>query len=227
MGVRLYDPGTGRFWSTDPEPGGNATAYDYCSADPVNCTDLTGRFGFKSLLKKVAKVAEIVSVIPGPVGAVAAGVSAVSYAATGAKGKALQMAAFVAVAAVGAGAAVAAVKTAGAAIKAGRNGLTLAKAAVAARARAKAIDFGVNLVQRSDAAAAKTAFRLGSRGNPRGRILGKIIKKNPDVFGQGVKPLNRGGRIRIGMSETKKGVPRPAIRLPNPGRKSSIHIRLD
>jgi hypothetical protein len=42
MGARLYDPSTGRFWSRDPIPGGNATEYDYCSADPVNCTDLDG-----------------------------------------------------------------------------------------------------------------------------------------------------------------------------------------
>jgi RHS repeat-associated protein len=103
MGVRLYDPGTGRFWSTDPEPGGNATAYDYCSADPVNCTDLTGRFGFKSLLKKVAKVAEIASNIPGPIGAVSAGISAGAYAATGNKGKALMMGITAAAQMVGAG----------------------------------------------------------------------------------------------------------------------------
>jgi RHS repeat-associated protein len=44
MGVRLYDPGTGRFQSVDSIPGGNATAYDYCAADPVNCTDISGRY---------------------------------------------------------------------------------------------------------------------------------------------------------------------------------------
>ena len=44
MGVRLYDPATGRFWSRDPSPGGNSTAYDYCSGDPVNCTDLDGHW---------------------------------------------------------------------------------------------------------------------------------------------------------------------------------------
>jgi RHS repeat-associated protein len=91
MGVRLYDPATGRFWSIDPEPGGNATAYDYCSGDPVNCTDLDGRWSFKSLLKKVAKVAEVVSNIPGPIGAAAAAVSAGAYAATGNRGKAIEM----------------------------------------------------------------------------------------------------------------------------------------
>ncbi|WP_245883520.1 DNRLRE domain-containing protein [Streptomyces hyaluromycini] len=44
MGVRLYDPATGRFLSTDPIPGGNANAYDYCVAEPVGCTDITGAY---------------------------------------------------------------------------------------------------------------------------------------------------------------------------------------
>ncbi|MEV5847796.1 DNRLRE domain-containing protein [Streptomyces sp. NPDC051985] len=44
MGVRLYDPTTGRFLQVDPLYGGNANAYDYCTADPVNCYDLDGRF---------------------------------------------------------------------------------------------------------------------------------------------------------------------------------------
>jgi RHS repeat-associated protein len=109
MGVRLYDPGTGRFWSTDPEPGGNATAYDYCAGDPVACSDLDGNWGWgwlKKTLKVVAKVAEVASYIPGPVGAAAAGVSAIAYASTGNKGKALEMGITAAAGLVGAGAAV-------------------------------------------------------------------------------------------------------------------------
>jgi RHS repeat-associated protein len=54
MGVRLYNPATGRFLSTDPVYGGSANAYDYCSADPVNCSDLDGKWGWnwrKSLRK--------------------------------------------------------------------------------------------------------------------------------------------------------------------------------
>ncbi|WP_329491915.1 DNRLRE domain-containing protein [Kitasatospora sp. NBC_01246] len=43
MGVRLYNPATGRFLSPDPVQGASANAYDYCNADPVNCTDLNGR----------------------------------------------------------------------------------------------------------------------------------------------------------------------------------------
>ncbi|EGX55396.1 hypothetical protein SZN_33126 [Streptomyces zinciresistens K42] len=44
MGVRLYNPATGRFLSIDPVYGGSSNAYEYCSGDPVNCTDLDGRF---------------------------------------------------------------------------------------------------------------------------------------------------------------------------------------
>ncbi|MEW1960787.1 RHS repeat-associated core domain-containing protein [Kineococcus sp. NPDC059986] len=42
MGVRLYNPATGRFASVDPVPGGNANAYTYPS-DPVNQFDTDGR----------------------------------------------------------------------------------------------------------------------------------------------------------------------------------------
>jgi RHS repeat-associated protein len=71
MGVRLYSPSLGRFLQTDPEDGGNATAYDYCAGDPVNCTDLDGNFGWgpiKRGLSKVAKISSYASMIPGPIG---------------------------------------------------------------------------------------------------------------------------------------------------------------
>lgn len=42
MGVRQYDPTTGRFLSVDPVYGGNANPYEYCSGDGNNCTDLGG-----------------------------------------------------------------------------------------------------------------------------------------------------------------------------------------
>jgi RHS repeat-associated protein len=42
MGVRLYNPATGRFGSVDPIPGGNANAYTY-PTDPINGYDLTGK----------------------------------------------------------------------------------------------------------------------------------------------------------------------------------------
>ncbi|MFE5772699.1 RHS repeat-associated core domain-containing protein [Streptomyces sp. NPDC056485] len=48
MGARLYSPSQGRFMSTDPIPGGNANAYEYCHADPVNCTDLSGMWSYST-----------------------------------------------------------------------------------------------------------------------------------------------------------------------------------
>ncbi|MFI2431196.1 DNRLRE domain-containing protein [Streptomyces sp. NPDC018693] len=93
MGARLYSPELGRFLQPDPEPGGNANAYDYCSGDPVNCVDLDGHWGFswKKAFKKVARVAEVASYIPGPIGNVASAVGAISYAATGNWSKAAEM----------------------------------------------------------------------------------------------------------------------------------------
>jgi len=105
MGVRLYSATTGRFLSVDPVPGGSANAYDYCNADPVNCTDLAGTFpSFASIIKAVAIVGEVASMIPGPIGAAAAGISAVAYAAQGNTSKALEMGITAAAALVGAGA---------------------------------------------------------------------------------------------------------------------------
>ncbi|MEU0551373.1 RHS repeat-associated core domain-containing protein [Micromonospora sp. NPDC005979] len=43
MGVRLYNPTTGRFLQVDPVYGGSANPYEYCGADPVNCFDLDGK----------------------------------------------------------------------------------------------------------------------------------------------------------------------------------------
>ncbi|MEU7587300.1 RHS repeat-associated core domain-containing protein [Micromonospora sp. NPDC049230] len=43
MGVRLYNPTTGRFLQVDPVYGGSANPYEYCGADPVNCIDLDGK----------------------------------------------------------------------------------------------------------------------------------------------------------------------------------------
>ncbi|GAA5041411.1 hypothetical protein GCM10023336_01510 [Streptomyces similanensis] len=42
MGMRLYDPTTGRFLSVDPVPGGGDNRYGY-PGDPVNQNDLDGR----------------------------------------------------------------------------------------------------------------------------------------------------------------------------------------
>ncbi|WP_461083852.1 polymorphic toxin-type HINT domain-containing protein [Streptomyces deserti] len=55
MGVRQYNPTTGRFLSIDPEYGGNANPYEYCTADPVNCFDLDGKWGFKKFFKRAKR----------------------------------------------------------------------------------------------------------------------------------------------------------------------------
>ncbi|WPF81440.1 hypothetical protein SANBI_002736 [Sanguibacter sp. 4.1] len=110
MGVRLYSPEIGRFLSVDSVAGGSSSAYDYCNADPVNCTDLAGTWSWRGIVKKVAAVGEVASMIPGPIGVAAAGVSAVAYASTGNTKKALMMAGTVVAAAVGGSAIVGAAK---------------------------------------------------------------------------------------------------------------------
>ncbi|MET9468882.1 ricin-type beta-trefoil lectin domain protein [Streptomyces sp. NPDC006544] len=132
MGARLYSPALGRFLQTDPVPGGNASPYDYCTGDPVNCTDLDGNWGFsfKKVLNVVAKVAEVASYIPGPIGGIAAAVSSVSYAATGNWSKAAEMGITAAASLVGANTAV---KAGFAAVKASRTASRVGR--VASRAR--------------------------------------------------------------------------------------------
>ena len=44
MGERAYNPGNGRFDSTDPVFGGSSNAYDYVNQDPAGNTDLTGQY---------------------------------------------------------------------------------------------------------------------------------------------------------------------------------------
>ncbi|MDI9889400.1 RHS repeat-associated core domain-containing protein, partial [Streptomyces sp. HNM0645] len=63
MGVRLYNPTTGRFLSMDPVYGGGANAYEYVNADPLNRYDLDGKWwswkkvkrGFKRAARHVRK----------------------------------------------------------------------------------------------------------------------------------------------------------------------------
>lgn len=56
MGVRLYNPSTGRFLQVDPVSGGSANRYEYGLGDPVNKADPTGRYAscanHSSLCKK-------------------------------------------------------------------------------------------------------------------------------------------------------------------------------
>ncbi|MFI6586049.1 DNRLRE domain-containing protein [Embleya sp. NPDC050493] len=47
MGVRLYDPTTGRFQSADPVRYGSANSYDYADQNPIANEDLTGLWRVK------------------------------------------------------------------------------------------------------------------------------------------------------------------------------------
>ncbi|WP_249125997.1 DNRLRE domain-containing protein [Streptomyces sp. A2-16] len=44
MGVRVYDPATGRFLQTDPVPGGSANSYEYAGQSPVSYADPAGTY---------------------------------------------------------------------------------------------------------------------------------------------------------------------------------------
>ncbi|MFI5755440.1 DNRLRE domain-containing protein [Streptomyces sp. NPDC051569] len=57
MGVRLYNPTTGRFLSVDPVYGGNLNAYEYAHADPINRFDLDGKWSIMGLAKGAGRVA--------------------------------------------------------------------------------------------------------------------------------------------------------------------------
>ena len=54
MGVRVYNPITGAFTSTDPVLGGNSAAYAY-PQDPMNMFDLTGEWGWGGIKKGLKK----------------------------------------------------------------------------------------------------------------------------------------------------------------------------
>jgi len=51
MGARQYVPGFGRFLSVDPLEGGCANGFAYVHGDPINQTDVSGRFSFIGRLK--------------------------------------------------------------------------------------------------------------------------------------------------------------------------------
>ncbi|HKY15822.1 MAG TPA: RHS repeat-associated core domain-containing protein, partial [Microthrixaceae bacterium] len=56
MGARPYNPDLGRFLQIDPIEGGSANDYDYCNADPINCTDLDGQAPWDAITRAVKKV---------------------------------------------------------------------------------------------------------------------------------------------------------------------------
>lgn len=212
MGVRLYSPQTGRFLSIDPVAGGSASAYDYCSGDPVNCTDLAGTWSWKGIAKKIAAVGEIASIIPGPIGSAAAGISAVAYAATGNTQKALVMAATVVAAAVGAGAAVAGAARFASQASKGRalaRSMTFPQRSIAKFASKHAEDFGVmgnvnkTMLREAEAAVRKhvaSPFTRSVAGKYRGqsgyvlsysRITKRVVASKKSAFVTGFKASNK------------------------------------
>ncbi len=52
MGARPYSPLLARFLSVDPVEGGSANDYDYVNGDPINHTDIDGKWAIKSWAKK-------------------------------------------------------------------------------------------------------------------------------------------------------------------------------
>jgi hypothetical protein len=46
MGVRIYNPATGRFLQTEPVPGGSPNAYGFTFFDPINQSDLAGTYSW-------------------------------------------------------------------------------------------------------------------------------------------------------------------------------------
>ncbi|MFD4908921.1 ricin-type beta-trefoil lectin domain protein [Kitasatospora purpeofusca] len=75
MGVRLYNPASGRFLSVDPVHGGNANAYEYVLADPLGRYDLDGKINWQKWGRRAIRVGAVVG------GAVA--ISAVCAASAG------------------------------------------------------------------------------------------------------------------------------------------------
>ncbi len=62
MGVRLYNPATGRFLSIDPVYGGNLNAYEYAQADPLNRYDLDGKWNWRKTLRRASTITGFVAV---------------------------------------------------------------------------------------------------------------------------------------------------------------------
>ncbi|OCI29632.1 tRNA nuclease WapA precursor [Oerskovia enterophila] len=220
MGVRLYHPATGRFLSVDPVPGGSANNYDYCNADPINCTDLGGTWTWNGLAKKIAVVGEIASIIPGPIGAAAAGISAVAYAASGNKGKALMMAGTIVASAVGAGLAIGAVK----AVRIAKAAAPAVKEMIAVSKSNRAL-FSESKkwasIYRSKAFGAKSRL-FGDYQTGNGAKAGSWNRGRVQVGWSGV----RVARI-AGLSKKKASVARTVFRIAIKNKEGKTKVHLD
>ncbi|WP_448062210.1 RHS repeat-associated core domain-containing protein [Cellulomonas hominis] len=208
MGSRLYSPAIGRFLQVDSVPGGSASAYDYCNADPVNCTDLDGNWpSWKGVLKAVAAVGEVASFIPGPVGAIAGGVAAVAYLVTGDKQKALLAAGGAVLGLVGLGAAVGAARAA--------RGLAVGRNAAAAAAK-------IGRAVRAGATDAHDAIAVVSRAR---RTIGMAPGVGRELqvsergsrwasrlwLGRGARPTPVGAMSRDGLRQARSITLKPKL----------------
>ncbi|MEV6600398.1 RHS repeat-associated core domain-containing protein [Actinoplanes sp. NPDC051346] len=216
MGVRLYSPALGRFLTVDPEVGGNDNAYEYCSGDPVNCTDLDGKWGFKlpsfkKVMNAVGAVASYASMIPGPIGVAAGLVSAGAYAAAGNWKQAAWALAGAGAAIVGAGAAVRAARIAVTAVrassKAGRAGASAARAG-----RASKLASGNSAAARSGKSAHK-AFGdyAAARGWKGSTYLGKN-SRGKKMFADAVRGRGRLVELKHGTSKSSMRKGRTQLR---------------
>ncbi|GAA0368208.1 hypothetical protein GCM10009530_17730 [Microbispora corallina] len=79
MGARLYNPTTGRFLQTDPVVGGNANAYDYVFADPINGIDLSGNCFWDLCIAEGIGLVELGIIVVGAVTAYVAGRQVMQY----------------------------------------------------------------------------------------------------------------------------------------------------
>jgi RHS repeat-associated protein len=207
MGARLYSPAVGRFLQVDPVPGGSATAYDYCNADPVNCTDLGGNWpSLKKILTAVAVVGEVASMIPGPVGVAAGVVAAGAYLATGDKKKAAMAMAGAALAVVGLGA----VAKAGAAITAraaragallGRSAPKAARAVSSGAASVGKIEYGVYAVRATSGRMYVGMSKHISRRLAQHVANGRIT---PSAAAAAERTAVSGGRLQLRIAEQRK-----------------------
>jgi RHS repeat-associated protein len=225
MGVRLYHPATGRFLSADPVPGGSASAYDYCNADPVNCTDLNGQWpSFKSVLSVVATVGEIASNIPGPIGAAAAGVSAVAYAANGNTTQALIMGATAVAALVGAGAVVrVAARAVSVARAAGQAARAAPRVARATRGIASAASRARAAVQR-----VASVFRRSPVSCPINSFVPGTLVVLADGTLAPIESLDTGDLVLTGDPETGEVSAQPVIApITGTGTKHLVEVVTD